>query len=66
MYGGLGGALLAAVCCVTPLLPVTLTAVGLTGLLGVLYKDAVLLPAIGIFLLIAGYGLWQHRQQQKP
>lgn len=65
MYGGLGGALFAAVCCVTPLLPVTLTALGLTGLLGVLYKDAVLLPAIGIFLLIAGYGLWRH-QQQKP
>jgi len=31
----------------------------------VLYKDAVLLPAMGIFILIAGYGFWRQRQQQK-
>jgi len=65
IYGGLVCALLAALCCITPLLPITLTALGLTGLLGVLYKDTVLLPAMGIFLLIAGYGLWRHRQQLK-
>ena len=63
---GIGGTLLAAACCFTPLLPITLGALGLTGLLSVLYSDAVLLPAMGIFILIAGYGFWRHKQQQKP
>jgi hypothetical protein len=44
---GVGGTILAALCCFTPLLPVVLTALGLTGLLGVVYSDADLAADIG-------------------
>lgn len=40
--GGLGAGLGIA-CCVTPLLPALLGALGLAGLTGLLYRDAVLL-----------------------
>ena len=58
---GLTGSVLAALCCFTPLLPVTLTALGLTGLLGLLYNDAVLLPILAMFLFLTGYALWRRR-----
>ena len=61
---GIGGTLLAALCCFTPLLPVVLTALGLTGLLGVVYSDAVLLPILAGFLILTGYALWQKRHQK--
>lgn len=60
---GIGGTLLAALCCFTPLLPIVLTALGLTGLLGVLYNDAVLLPILAGFLTLTGYAIWQRRKQ---
>ncbi|WP_298260943.1 mercury resistance system transport protein MerF [uncultured Litoreibacter sp.] len=60
---GIGGTLLAALCCFTPLLPIVLTALGLTGLLGVLYNDAVLLPILAGFLILTGYAIWQRRKQ---
>lgn len=60
---GVGGALLAAICCFTPLLPVVLTALGLAGLLGVLYKDAVLLPILTGFLILTVYALWRRKKQ---
>ena len=60
---GIGGTLLAALCCFTPLLPIVLTALGLTGLLGVLYNDAVLLPILAGFLSLTGYAIWQRRKQ---
>ena len=60
---GIGGTLLAALCCFTPLLPIVLTALGLTGLLGVLYNDAVLLPILAGFLILTGYAVWQRRKQ---
>lgn len=56
---GLGGTLLAALCCFTPLLPIGLTALGLTGLLGVLYNDAALLPVLAGFLILTGYAIWR-------
>ncbi|MEP5758521.1 MAG: mercury resistance system transport protein MerF [Litoreibacter sp.] len=59
---GTCGALLAGLCCFTPLLPVVLTALGLTGLLGVLYKDAVLLPILAAFLILTGYALWRQKK----
>ena len=46
---GVGGTILAILCCFTPLLPIVLTALGLTGLLGFLYNDAVLLPILAGF-----------------
>ncbi len=61
---GLGGTIFAILCCFTPLLPIVLTALGLTGLLGVLYDDAVLLPILAGFLILTGYALWRQRQQK--
>lgn len=61
---GLAGTVLAALCCFTPLLPVVLTALGMTGLLGVLYNDAVLLPMLAGFLILTGYALWRQKKQK--
>ncbi len=60
---GIGGALVAALCCFTPVLPIVLTALGLTSLIGVLYNDFVLLPILAIFILITGYALWRRQKQ---
>ena len=61
---GVGGTIFAILCCFTPLLPVVLTALGLTGLLGVVYSDAVLLPILAGFLILTGYALWRQKQQK--
>ncbi len=61
---GLGGTVLAILCCFTPLLPVVLTALGLTGLLGVIYNDAILLPVLAGFLILTGYALWRKKTQK--
>ena len=53
---GIGGAVVAAICCVTPLLPWLLSTIGLSGMLGYVYRDDVLLPLVGLFLVMAGYG----------
>ena len=51
---GVGGTLVAVLCCFSPLLPIVLTALGLTGLLAIVYKDAVLLPILALFLILKG------------
>lgn len=56
---GIGGAVAALLCCVTPILPWLLGAVGLSGVLGYVYRDDVLLPLAALFLGIAGYALWR-------
>lgn len=56
------GSVIAAICCFTPVLVILLGAVGLSAWLG--WLDYVLLPALGIFLGITAYGLWQ-RQHTK-
>jgi len=61
---GVGGTILTILCCFTPLLPIVLTALGLTGLLSVVYNDAVLLPILAGFLILTGYALWRQKQQQ--
>jgi hypothetical protein len=61
---GVGGTVFAILCCFTPLLPVVLTALGLTGLLSVLYNDAVLLPVLAGFLILTGYALWRQKKQK--
>ena len=58
---GLGGAGLAALCCFTPFLPWLFSALGISGALGYVYRDDVLLPILGLFLAIVGYSLWQRR-----
>jgi len=54
------GAVVAAVCCATPILVIALGAVGLSALAGDL--DYVLLPALAVCLGIAGYRLTRRRQ----
>jgi hypothetical protein len=61
---GLGGTILAALCCFTPLLPIVLTGLGLTGLLGVVYNDAILLPILAGFLILTGYAVWRQKKQR--
>ena len=54
---GIVGAIIAALCCFTPVLVVLLGAVGLSALTG--YLDLVLLPALALFLALTGYALWK-------
>lgn len=54
---GLIGTVVTALCCFTPVLVVALGGLGLSWAIG--YLDAVLLPALGLFLLMTGYALWR-------
>lgn len=54
---GVIGAIVAAICCFTPVLVVLFGAVGLSAVVG--YLDIVLLPALAVFLVITGYALWK-------
>lgn len=54
------GAVVAAICCATPVLVITLGAVGLSALTG--YLDAVLLPILALCIGVLGYGLYKRRQ----
>lgn len=61
---GVAGALLAAICCFTPLLIIALGAVGLSAWLG--WLDYVLLPAMVAFAGLAIFALVQrHRAMAK-
>lgn len=60
---GAVGAAVTALCCFTPLLVVLLGALGLSALVG--WLDIVLLPALAIFLLIMGWGLWKRHERQR-
>ncbi|GIX11803.1 mercury resistance system transport protein MerF [Elioraea sp.] len=57
---GVAGSVIAAICCVTPILVVLFGAVGLAAWLG--WIDYVLLPALVLFLGITGYGLWRRQR----
>ena len=57
---GVGGSILAAICCFTPVLVWLLAGVGLSAML--VYLDFVLLPALAFFLILTGYALWKRRQ----
>ncbi|WP_026480956.1 mercury resistance system transport protein MerF [Ahrensia sp. 13_GOM-1096m] len=54
---GLIGTLIAALCCFTPILVISLGIVGLSSIVG--YLDYVLLPALGVFILISVYAIWK-------
>jgi mercuric ion transport protein len=60
---GLGGTILAALCCFTPFLPFILTALGFSSLLAYVYTDAILLPILAGFLILTGYALWRLKQK---
>ncbi len=53
---GVIGTVVAAICCVTPVLVVLVTAVGLSAVVG--YLDYVLFPVLAVFLAITGYALY--------
>ena len=57
---GVAGAVVAALCCFTPLLVLLLTTVGLSAVVG--WLDFVLLPALVIFAGIAFYALIRQRR----
>ncbi len=59
---GLIGSAVMAVCCFTPVLVLTMGAVGLSALVG-WWLDLLLFPALGLFLLMAGYGFYRLRQR---
>lgn len=61
---GIGGTIFAILCCFTPLLPIVLTALGLTGLLSVIYTDVILLPMLAGFLILTGVALWQRKKEK--
>ncbi len=57
---GVIGTIGAALCCVTPILVILLTTVGLSAIIG--WLDFVLFPALAVFIAITGYALWKRRQ----
>jgi mercuric ion transport protein len=59
---GIIGAVIAAVCCATPVLVILLGAVGLFALTG--YLDYVLLPALAVCAGLIGYGLYRQRRSR--
>ena len=57
---GIGGTVIAALCCFTPVLVVLLGAIGLSAWLG--WLDFVLFPALVFFMALTGYALWRRRK----
>ena len=57
---GLGGSIIAVICCFTPVLVVGLGLIGLAALTP--YLDYVLFPLLGIFLILGLYG-WSKRKR---
>ncbi|MBI1260632.1 MAG: mercury resistance system transport protein MerF [Rhizobiales bacterium] len=58
---GIVGSIIAAVCCATPILVISLGALGLSAWLG--WVDYVLIPALVLFLAITAYGLWRQQRE---
>ena len=58
---GVGGALVAVICCFTPLLVVLLGAVGLSAVVG--WLDYVLLPAVVAFIGLAALAVVRRRRR---
>ncbi|MGB7287160.1 MAG: mercury resistance system transport protein MerF [Salaquimonas sp.] len=60
---GIIGAVIAALCCFTPVLVILLGVVGLSAIVG--YLDYVLLPALAFFVLLTIYALWRRQQRSQ-
>ena len=58
---GIIGAIVAALCCFTPVLVVLFGVVGLSALTG--YLDYVLFPALGFFIVLTLYAVWRRRRK---
>ncbi len=59
---GIIGTVTAALCCFTAFLPWLLGGLGLSGALGYVYRDDVLLPMLAFFIAMTGYALWRRRR----
>ena len=59
---GIVGAVIAALCCFTPLLVVLLGAVGLSAMLG--WLDYVLFPALAFFIGLTIYAVYRRQKRQ--
>ena len=59
---GIGGTVIAALCCFTPLLVVLLGAVGLSAALG--WLDYVLLPSLAFFIGLTIYAVYRRKRRQ--
>ena len=57
---GIVGSIILLICCFTPVLVVLFGAIGLSAWVGGL--DAVLLPALAVFLALTAYALWKRRK----
>ena len=60
---GIAGSVIAAICCVTPVLVVLVAAVGLSAIVG--YLDYVLFPALAFFLGLTGYALYRRSKRAR-
>ncbi|MBD3895698.1 mercury resistance system transport protein MerF [Halomonas sp. ML-15] len=60
LHVGLIGSVLVALCCVTPIIAILLTTLGLAALIG--HLDLVLLPALAFFIGLTLYALWRKKQ----
>lgn len=58
------GTAVAALCCFTPLLVVSLGALGLSALVG-WWLDLILFPMLGFFVIVLGYGVYLRLQQRR-
>lgn len=59
---GIGGSVIAALCCFTPILVILLAAVGAAARVG--YLDYVLFPALAMFMSITAYAWHRRRHAQ--
>ena len=56
---GTVGAIIAAICCATPILVIGLAAIGFAGVVG--WLDWVLIPALVACIALVGYGLYRRK-----
>ena len=59
---GIGGTVIAALCCFTPILVVLLGAMGLSAALG--WLDYVLFPALAFFIGLTIYAVYRRQKRQ--
>jgi len=59
---GIGGTVVAALCCFTPILVVLLGALGLSAALG--WLDFVLLPSLAFFVGLTVYAVYRRQRRQ--
>ncbi len=64
MQVGVASAIGAAICCFTPFLPWLLGAIGMSGALGYVYRDDVLLPILALSLILIGVAVWRSKRAQ--